>query len=79
MLRFLAYGRKRKHSKKCCQCSKSLKCLKGRSLRYEPLEERQLLSIDPVIVDNQSSQNYHESGTNWESWNDCSPFRKSSL
>ena len=42
MLSFLASRRKRKHSKKSCQCSKSLKCLKGKDLRYEVLEERQL-------------------------------------
>ena len=49
---------------------------KPRRLFIETLEERQLLSINPYFIDNQSSQKYHESGTNWASWSDTNAYQQ---
>ena len=73
MLKSLVSCLLRKRSKRGCQCS--VKCLKGKELRYEQLEERQLLSISPQIVDNQDSQHYQESGS-WATWNDTNAYQQ---
>ena len=55
-------------------CTKTLKSLKGKGLTFEPLEARQLLSVSPVVLDNQDTQHYQETGPNWASWSDANAY-----
>jgi RHS repeat-associated protein len=74
MLSFSAPHGKHRRSRQSRRFSKNLERLKGRRLRFEALEVRQLLTINPCVIDNQSPQ-YHESGTNWASWNDTNAYQ----
>ena len=63
MLNFLpSFGKRKKGRKHSTNRNQRLKSLMGKSLRLEPLEARQMLSVAPVILDNADAQHYQEMG-----------------
>jgi hypothetical protein len=65
----------RSKTKRTCKGGCAVKCRKQRPLLMETLEERQLLSINPVFLDNQSPT-YQEVGPNWASWADANAYQQ---